>query len=253
VVYRRRWLAIATVALATGLSGGAALAATGSSNPASDFLGGVAKRLGVSKDKLATAIRDETIARIDAAVAAGDITKAEGDALKQRVRSGDVPPVLPGLGGPGFGLATPPLDKRIAPGIVPGGDLMQTAADDLGMSAADLREAVRDGKSLADLATAKGKSVDGLKQALRDAIREDADQAVKAGAMTREQADRLIEKLGDAVDKLVEADPSDGFQLGGAGDGFGFRFRVAPGERVPRPSDAGGLSIQSPILRLKTI
>jgi hypothetical protein len=253
VVNRTRWLAIATVALAIGLGGGAALAATTSSNPASDFLGDVAKRLGISEDKLEAAIQEETIARIDAAVAAGDITKAEGDALKQRVQSGDVPPVLPSLGGPAFDLATPPLAKGIAPGIMPGGDLMQTAADYLGMSAADLREALRDGKSLADLAGAKGKSVDGLKQALRRAIREDADRAVKAGVMTRQQADRLIEKLGNAIDKLVEGNLSDGFQLRRDSDGFEFRFRVAPEERLPRPSDAGGPSIESPILRLKTI
>jgi hypothetical protein len=95
-----RWLAVAASSLAVVLGGGAALAATGSSNPVSDFLGDVAKRLGIRQDRLEVAIQDATIARIDAAVAAGDVTKAEGDTLKQRVRSGDMPPVLPGIEGP---------------------------------------------------------------------------------------------------------------------------------------------------------
>jgi hypothetical protein len=234
------------VALATGLSGGAALAATGTGNPASDFLGGVAKRLGISEDKLEAAIQDETIARIDAAVAAGDITKEQGDALKQRVQSGDVPPLGPSVRGPEFGPVSPP--PGIAPGILPGGDLTETAGGYLGMSAADVREALRDGKSLADLARANGKSVDGLKQALRGAIRENADQAVKDGALTQEQSDRLIEKLGNGVDKLVEGNLSDGFDFRGDDDGFEYHFRIRPGERVPRPSDPGGSSIERPIV-----
>ena len=64
------------------------LAASGSSNPPADFMGDVAKRLGISQHRLEGAIEDATIARIDAAVAAGDVTKEEGEALKERVRSG---------------------------------------------------------------------------------------------------------------------------------------------------------------------
>ncbi len=60
----------------------------------------MAKRLGISQDRLKAAIEDETIAGIDAAVAAGDLTKAEGDALKERARSGGAPFALPRFGGP---------------------------------------------------------------------------------------------------------------------------------------------------------
>jgi lambda repressor-like predicted transcriptional regulator len=186
------------------MGGGAALAATGSDNPTSDFLGDVAKRLGISEDKLEGAIEDATIERIDAAVAAGEITKEEGEALKDRARSGDAPAGLPGFGGPRFGVGPvgpPPkglvpgrhpgrLPGLLLPGFLPGSDLMETAADYLEMDAVDVRRALRDGKSLADLASAKGKSVDGLKDALGDEIRKDADRAV--------------EKLSTHVDELVE-------------------------------------------------
>jgi lambda repressor-like predicted transcriptional regulator len=72
---------------------------------------------------------------------------------------------------------------------------METAADYLGLDTADVREALRDGESLADLAKDKGKSVDGLKKALRDPIRKDGDKAVEDGVLTKEQADRLVEEL----------------------------------------------------------
>jgi polyhydroxyalkanoate synthesis regulator phasin len=195
-----RWLAVAASTLAVVLGGGAALAATGSSDPASDFLGDVAKRLGISQNRLEDAIQEATIARIDEAVAAGDITKAEGDALRERVRSGEVPPILPGLDGPSIEHGPVGLDG-VGP-VCP--DLLDTAADYLGMDERDVREALRDGKSLADLADAKAKSVDELVQALREKLRHDADQAVKDGALTKEQADRLVEKLSAGMDELVE-------------------------------------------------
>jgi lambda repressor-like predicted transcriptional regulator len=216
-----RWLATAAAGLAVVLGGGAALAATGSSDPASDFLEDVAKRLGISEDKLEDAIKDATIARIDAAVAAGDITKDEGDALKERVRSGDVPAILPSFRGPGLGLGPLGHDGVFGPDRFAGTDLLDAAADYLGMSQADIREALRDGKSLADLAKDNGKSVEGLKKALRDEIRQAADQAVDDGALTRQQADRLVEKFSDAVNELVEQSGNPRLEFGFPGPGFG--------------------------------
>jgi ribosomal protein S20 len=216
-----RWLVTAVAALAVVLGSGAALAATGSSTPASDFLDDVAKRLGISEDKLEDAINDATIARIDAAVAAGDITKEEGDALKERVRSGEVPGILPSFRGPGLGLGPLGHDGVFGPSRFPGTDLLDTAADYLGMDEPDVREALRDGKSLADVANDKGKTVDGLKQALRNAIRKDADDAVEDGVLTRQQADRMVEKLSDAVNQLVEERGGPGLEFGFRGPGFG--------------------------------
>jgi lambda repressor-like predicted transcriptional regulator len=220
-VNRTRLLVTAAAVLAVVLGGGAALAATGSSTPASDFLGDVAKRLGISQDKLEDAIKDATIARIDAAVVAGDITKEEGDALKERVRSGDVPAILPSFRGPGPGLGPLGQDGMLGPGRLVGTDLFDAAADYLGMTEADVREALRDRKSLADLARDKGKSVAGLKEALRDKIRRDADQAVEDGALTDQEADRLVEKLSNVVDELVEQSGGPGLEFGFGGPAFG--------------------------------
>jgi hypothetical protein len=219
----RRWLVTAAAGLAAVVGGGAALATTGSSDPDSDFFGDVAKRLGISQDKLEGAIEDATVARIDAAVERGDLTKEQGDELKKRVRSGDGPVILPGFRGPKLGIGPlGPPGKGFFPGPFPGFDFVEKAADYLGMDAADVRKALRDGKSLADLAKDKGKSVDGLEQTLRDTIRADADKAVDDGVLTKEQADRIATKLGSAVDDLVE------------GGRFQFKLRIRPnGMRPP--------------------
>jgi hypothetical protein len=241
---RTRWVAISAAALAVVFGGGAALAASGPSNPASDFLGDVAKRLGISEDRLEGAIEEATIARIDEAVAAGDITKAEGDALKERVRSGEAPAILPSFRGPG---APPPEPhkRELVPGFLPGSDLIETAAHYLGIDEADVREALRDGRSLADLARDRGKSVDGLERALVDAIREDAERAVDDGVLPKAGADRLVEKLGSAVEKIVEGGLDFDFR-GGPGN-LEFRFRVEPAHRVPAPAwRATGPSIVPP-------
>jgi hypothetical protein len=221
---RTRWLVTAAVGLAAVLGGGAALATAGSSDPASGFLGDVAKRLGISQDKLEGAIEDATIARIDAAVARGDLTKEQGEELKKHVRSGDGPEILPGFPGPKLGIGPlGPPEKGFFPGPFPGFDFVEKAADYLGMDAADVRKALRDGKSLADLAKDKGKSVDGLEQALREAIRKDANKAVDDGDLTKKQADRIADKLGSAVDELVE------------GGKFDFKLRIRP--KGPPPPD----------------
>jgi hypothetical protein len=85
---------------------------------------------------------------------------------------------------------------------------MQTAADYLGIDVADVRGALREGKSLADLAEDEGKSVDGLKRVLRDAIGEDAERAVDDGVLTKTRAERLVEKLGNGVDRRVRRLPA---------------------------------------------
>jgi lambda repressor-like predicted transcriptional regulator len=215
---RSRWLATAAAALAVVLGGGAALAATGSSNPASDFLGDVAKRLGISQGELEDAIEEATIARIDAAVDAGEITEKQGAALKEQVRSGHAPAILPSFRGPAFGPGALGHHGMFGPVPLAGADPLDTAAEYLGIDRADVAAALRDGKSLADLAKDRGKSVDGLEQALRDEIRKAADRAVDDGVLSDEEADRFVERLSAGVDALVEGS-------GRPGLGFGPRLR----------------------------
>ncbi|MET0836315.1 MAG: hypothetical protein ABWY97_06015 [Thermoleophilaceae bacterium] len=193
-------------------------------------MGDVAKRLGISKDRLEGAIEDATIARIDAAVAAGDVTKEEGEALKEHVRSGHVPGILPGFAGPAHELRAVGPPGALGPGPFAGSDPLDAAADYLGIDETAIRRALRDGRSLADLAKDRGKSLAGLEDALRDEIRRAADRAADDGALTREQADLLAERLGSVMDRLVEGGLRNDFDFdfeGGEGK-FEFHLGIAP-------------------------
>ena len=129
---RRRWLALGALAAALAVGASAALAASGAADDS--FLGGVAKRLGITEDKLKDAIRDESIARIDQAVQDGDLTQEEGERLKERVRSGEQLGPFPGKPfAPSFGpdsaarhLAVPGAVRVDEPGLALDVD---TAAD----------------------------------------------------------------------------------------------------------------------------
>src|SRR5260370_25356068 len=95
--------AIALLAGAGGISA-ASQSSTAPPDPSAErqaFLNDVAKQLNVSPSALTAAIRKAFSDRVDAAVAAGRITKAQGDTIKQRLeQSGGLPPFRPEVGGP---------------------------------------------------------------------------------------------------------------------------------------------------------
>ena len=235
---RRRWLALGALAGVLIVGAGAALAASGSAD--NGFLAGVASRLGISEDKLKSAITDETIARIDAAVRRGDLTEEQGERLKERARAGE------GLGrlglGPGLGidpLPFPRLDfgRGFGHAFKAAGDQIEAAADYLGLTRAQLLEELSDGDSLADVARQKGKSVDGLKTAMRNAMKADLEKAVDDGVLTRQQADRLYEKLSPGIDRLVEHGLPVPKRFG-----RGFGFGLGGGDVIEAAADYLGLT-----------
>src|SRR5438046_356608 len=88
----------------------------------------------------------------------------------------------------GFGFGGPGL---------PGGGLqnagpLTTAADYLGMSVSDLVADLKAGKTLAQEATAKGKTVDGLVQAMLAPLRTELDKRVTAGDITAAQETTIV-------------------------------------------------------------
>ena len=237
---RRRLLAGGAAALVVVFGAGAALGASGATNPASSFLGDVAKKLGISEEKLTDAIKAAQIDRIDAAQARGDITKEQADALKEQVRNGTAPTILPSFrtAGPGpLGLGIPGLGKGFGGRLFFKGGLglgksesLEAAADYLGLTQAELRDALENGKSPADLAKEKGKSVDGLKAAVKKPIKDKVDEAVKNGTLTKEQGADLYAGLSKAADAFVDGDFAGPLGLGlralgplGLGKAFGHR------------------------------
>ncbi|MFL5937264.1 MAG: hypothetical protein ACJ744_15075 [Gaiellaceae bacterium] len=151
-----------------------------------------AKRLGIEPAKLSDALTKALEDRVDAAVADGRITKAEGEALKARIEAGDAPLFFGGgrhHGGRGFG-------HHRRPGL-------DAAAKYLGITEAQLRTELRNGKSLADVAKAHGKTVDGLVNALVDEAKTKLDAAVKAGKLTQAQANEMLSDLRHRIADFV--------------------------------------------------
>jgi hypothetical protein len=180
---RRKIVATAVAALAVA-GGGAAFAATGVGTPQEEskaVIEDAAEELGVDSTELSDALKKAFANRIDAAVAAGTITKAEGDALKERIEAQDYPL----LGGPVGGLAF---------GHHGGHRFghLDAAATYLGLSETELRTQLSDGKTLADVAKAEGKTVDGLVSALVADEKKELDAEVSSGRLTQAQADEML-------------------------------------------------------------
>jgi hypothetical protein len=185
----KRAIAIGAAALVVAGGGGAAVAATGSSSSPNDFLDSVARHLGISRQKLDDATKAAAIDQVDAQLKAGQITQAQADELKKRIQDGDIPP-LGALRGGGAGFGFGPGGPGGPGGLLKAGisDSLAAAAKYLGVSESALRDQLNDGKSLADVAKAQGKDVDGLEQAILAAAKTDLDKAVSDKKLTQTQA-----------------------------------------------------------------
>ena len=195
------------------VGGGAAVAATQLGTPKQEsqaIVNDVAKQLGVTPTKLSNALKQAVENRVDAAVAAGTLTKAQGDDLKARIASGEVP--LLSLGGG-------PRGGHMFRGG-PGGHL-GAAATYLGVTESELQTQLQGGSTLAAIAKAKGKTVDGLVAALVADEQKELDAAVKAGRLTDAQAKELLTNAKARLTDMVNGTGGPGGHSGFGGPGFG--------------------------------
>jgi hypothetical protein len=218
-----RKVAIGAAALAACAFAGGAYAAgtTGGSSTRQAFLSDAAHRLGVTpqrlKDALAGALQDQ----LNAAVRAGKLTQAQANAIEQRFQqSRGLPLPLGPAGGPRpFG----------GPHSGRNGGPLGAAASYLGLTVPQLLDQLRSGKSLAQVASSKGKSATGLENAIVSAERARLDKARAAGAITAGQEQRMLSRLQTRVKALVN----------GTGlHRFGHRPPQAP-NGLPSPGSAG--------------
>lgn len=170
-----------------------------------------AKQLGVDPAKLSNALRKALENRIDQAVKAGRLTEEQGAAMKQRVEADD----FPLLGGPALG---PRGVGHGGPGHGGFRDL-DAAASFLGVEKDALRDRLRGGKTLAEVAKDEGKPVDGLVSAIVAATTKRLDESVTAGRVTKAQRDEIVSGLKERTTAIVNGDfPAIGGRLG---PGFG--------------------------------
>ena len=194
---KRALVAASALSLVVG-AGGAIAASKGPAAGENSFLARVADHLGISTEKLEDATKAAAIDQVEADLKAGRITKAEADELKARIRQGGVPFFFGRphrFGGPG-GFHGSRLHHA------PFGHL-SAAADYLGLSVPALLEQLTSGKSLADVAKAENKSVDGLKKAMVADAKKRLDQAVEAGMLTEAQAKEKLDAIESRIDDVV--------------------------------------------------
>jgi hypothetical protein len=192
---KRRLIVGGVVALAVAITGGA-YAATRDTDPRQEsqaVINDAAQQLGIAPNELSSALRQALANRIDAAVEDGRLTKEEGDALKQRIQSGE----FPLFGGPhrGFG--------RHGHGPIFHLHSLDAAASYLDLTEAQLREQLNDGKTLAEVARDRDKPVDGLVDALVAAQNEKLDQAVEDGRLTQAQANEIKQGQRERISDFV--------------------------------------------------
>jgi ribosomal protein S13 len=227
----KRRLAIGgAVLVALGAAGGAYAVTSGKDDGRDAYLNDLATRLHVSRDQLNSALKGAFEDRLDAAVKAGQLTQSEADNIKKKVEQNGV---VPGLGGPPFlgkgpGPGGPHLAFKLGFGI---GAAADDVAKYLGLTSAQLKDQLAAGKSLADVAKAQNKSVDGLKNEIKSAAKKQLDQALKDKKITQEQENNLLDKLNANLDDLVNAKPGNfkGFRHGKNGPHpGGFDPQTAP-------------------------
>ena len=217
-------LGIAGGLVAAALVGGtlinAAFAAPSSSTPvtsAADLANGeycdiwqkaFADELGVSVDDLLSAAKAASIAAIDAAVAAGDLSEERATALKEKIEG------FESNGCRFFGHPFLGLGHGLKAHL--GGPLLSAAAD---AQPGALLQALRGGDSLKEIATAQKKDYDTVSKAIHDAAKSELDAAVADG-LAQDRADEILSKLDEA---LASGDfprfrPGHHFGLPGSGD-----------------------------------
>ena len=199
---KRKVIAGGVVAAAIAGAGGA-IAADKLGSPKEEsqaIVNDAAQQLGVKPSALGDALKKAIENRIDAEVAAGNLTKAEGDELKSRIESGDFP--LFGFPHRGFG-----------PHVFGFGKL-EAAASYLGLTDAQLRTELEGGKTLAQVAKDHGKSVDGLVDALVADLKKHLDEDVAAGRITKAQEDQFLADAKQRITDFVNGNGPGGTRYG---------------------------------------
>jgi uncharacterized protein YidB (DUF937 family) len=177
------------------------------------FLSDLASRLGISVDALKGNIADSEKALIDKALADGKINQTQADDLKARVDAGEKIYFRFMFGGPHGGMR----------GII--NNIVDEAAKVLGIDSSEVKDGLKAGTSLQDIASAHGMSADAFKSALLAQAKSDLDAKVADGTITQDKADEIYQHFSDNIDNIVTDTRGD----------FGGPFGPGRGHRGPGP------------------
>jgi len=182
-----------------------------------EFHDAVAGILGISVEEYDTALDQAREQVLDKAVEEGNLTQNQADRIRERADQGFGPGMM------GGGLGRGMMGRGLGWGMM--GDsqdsLIAVAADKLGMTVDELQTQLKDGKTIADLASEKGVDLQSIVDAFMTSRQEALSQAVTDGKITQEQADQMLENMRDMVEDHLNGE-MPAFGPGGCG-GMGGR------------------------------
>lgn len=174
------------------VAGGAVMAAQ-TTDSKSGFIDRVAQIVGVEPQKLQDGVKQASKEQIDAKLKDGKITQSQADEMKKKIDAGE-----------GFGFGGPKGRH--------GGDMrgmfkpaLEELTTFLGISKEELATQMKDGKSLVEIAKAKGKSEADVKSFLSTKFDEQLAKAVKDNTLTQAKADEIAKNKEDIISKGMNA------------------------------------------------
>ena len=194
----------------------------------------VAQAKGVDSAKIISAIVDAQKADVAQAVTDGKLTQAQADQILANAEThaaNHVNTTAPmGRGGHG--------GERGAKFGNPANAPLAVAAKAIGIDETALRTELQSGKTIADVAKAKGVDSAKVVTAIVDAHKADVAQAVTDGKLTQAQADQMLANSQARATDLVNGKAPTGRHIGGRGHGLGFG-QQAPGSTPATPAVTG--------------
>jgi uncharacterized protein YidB (DUF937 family) len=131
---------------------------------------------------------------------------------------------------PGFGLR----DRKGPPHL-------ESVAELLGITVDELREGLRDGSTMAEMAEANGVSTEELTAEILASIEEHLDEAVADGRIDQEKADERLAGAEERVETMINAEPGT-FERFGKGHGHSHRV-WGRADHLQEVADSLGLSV----------
>lgn len=189
----------------------AAPAAKASPNTAKDpcaaYVGHLAKGLNVSPDRLSAAALQAAKDTVKEEVANGTLTGTQGDRLLSRLGTGGAS-VCAGFGDPGATAQPGPTGVKPHGGEMKGAGAayLAAAASVLGITPDSLKQDLKAGQSISQLAAGKVSEAD-FRLRVIAALKPQLDAAVAAGTITQAQEDAQLARLAKGDPPLWAAHP----------------------------------------------
>ncbi len=182
----------------------------------------MAEDQGMSSDELSAALVDSITAAIEQAVEDGKIDAADAEEKLAEVEAkveeliNKDPADFPTRGDHADRADRGGRMGQRGFGALRGGS--EDVQELLGLSAEEIRTAMVDGSSLADLAEQQGVTVEELSDVLVSGIEEQIDQAVEDGKIDADRADEIKDGVDEKIEAMINAE-FDGFRGGRGGHG----------------------------------